>query len=242
MEADQSEAGRSKDLVVFEILRDSKCTDCGEVIWKGEFLFLDGEQALCLSCADLDHLEYLPRGDPALTRRAKKYSGLSAVVVRFSRSRGRYERQGILVEVSALERAEEECQADAQQRAERRRRSDVRSREQDRDLVVRMTQAILELFPSCPTEEARAIAAHTATRGSGRVGRTSAGRALEPEALTAAVVAAIRHNHTRYDQLLMRGWNRNDARDTVRDVIERIIGSWRSPPGRRKSATTNPAD
>jgi len=105
-----------------------------------------------------------------------------------------------------------------------------------------MTQAILELFPSCPTEEARAIAAHTATRGSGRVGRTSAGRALEPEALTAAVVAAIRHNHTRYDQLLMRGWNRNDARDTVRDVIERIIGSWSSPPGRRKSATTNPAD
>src|SRR5881392_3880199 len=117
MEADQSEAGRSKDLVVFEILRDSKCTDCGEVIWKGEFLFLDGEQALCLSCADFDHLEYLPRGDAALTRRAKKYSRLSAVVVRFSRSRGRYERQGVLVEVSALERAEEECQADAQRRA-----------------------------------------------------------------------------------------------------------------------------
>jgi hypothetical protein len=67
MRADQSQAGRSKDLVVFEILRDSKCTDCGEVIWKGEFLFLDGEQALCLSCADLDHLEYLPRGDAALT-------------------------------------------------------------------------------------------------------------------------------------------------------------------------------
>jgi hypothetical protein len=71
MGAEKSMAGRSKDLVVFEILRDSKCTDCGEVIWKGEFLFLDGEQALCLSCADLDHLEYLPRGDAALTRRAK---------------------------------------------------------------------------------------------------------------------------------------------------------------------------
>src|SRR5947199_2739591 len=158
MKAAQSETEsslRSKDLVIFEILRDSKCTGCGQVICKGELLFLDGERALCLSCADFDHLEYLPRGDAALTRRAKKYSGLSAVVVRFSRSRGRYERQGILVEVSALERAEKECQADAQQRAERRRRSDVRSREQDRDLVARMTQAILELFPSCPTEEAR---------------------------------------------------------------------------------------
>jgi hypothetical protein len=242
METDQSEARRSKDLVVFEILRDSTCTDCGEVIWSGEFLFLDGKHALCLSCADLDHLEYLPRGDPALTRRAKKYSGLSAVVVRFSRSRGRYERQGILIEVSALERAEEECRGDAQQRTERRKSRAVRSREQDRDLAARMTQAVLELFPSCPTEEARAIAAHTATRGSGRVGRTAAGRALEPEALTAAVVAAIRHSHTRYDQLLMRGWSRNDARDSVRDVIGRIIRSWRSIPGRHKPAITNPAD
>ena len=235
MEAHQSEtesSPKSKDLVVFEILRDSKCTDCGEVISKGDFLFLEGEKALCLRCADFDHLEYLPRGDAALTRRAKRHSGLSAVVVRFSRSRGRYERQGILVEVSALERAEEECQADAQQRAERCRRDDLLRREQDRELVARMTQAILGLFPSCPPEEAGAIAAHTAARGSGRVGRTSAGRALEPEALTAAVVAAIRHNHTRYDQLLMRGWSRIDARDAVRDVIERIIESWRSPPGR----------
>jgi hypothetical protein len=119
---------------------------------------------------------------------------------------------------------------------------EARRREQDRELVARMTQTILELFPSCPPEEARAIAAHTAARGSGRVGRTSAGRALEPEALTAAVVAAIRHNHTRYDQLLMRGWNRNDARDTVRDAIERIAESWRSSPGRGKPATTKLAD
>ena len=208
------------------------------MIRKGEFLFLDGEQALCVSCADLDHLEYLPRGDAALTRRAKKYSGLSAVVVRFSRSRGRHERQGLLVEVTALELAEEECRADSQQRAERCRRDEVRRREQDRDLVARMTQAILGLFPACPPEEARAIAAHTAARGSGRVGRTSAGRALEPEPLTAAVVATIRHNHTRYDQLLMRGWSRRDARDTVRDVIDRMIESWRLPPGCRKSMTT----
>jgi len=121
--------------------------------------------------ADFDHLEYVPRGAAARTRRAKKYSGLSAVVVRFSRSRGRYERQGILVEASALERAEKECQADAQRRAARSRQDEVRRMEQDRDLVPRMTQAILELFPSCPSEEARAIAAHTATRGSGRAGR-----------------------------------------------------------------------
>ena len=36
---------------------------------------------LCLDCADLGHLDYLPAGDAALTRRAKKASRQSAVVV-----------------------------------------------------------------------------------------------------------------------------------------------------------------
>ena len=33
--------------------------------------------------------------------------------MRFSRTRGRYERQGILVETAGLEKAEQECTADA---------------------------------------------------------------------------------------------------------------------------------
>ena len=62
---------------------------------------------LCMY-AVLDHLVYLGRGDAALTRRARKYSSLAAVVVRFSRARKQYERQGILVEPEALHRAEGE--------------------------------------------------------------------------------------------------------------------------------------
>jgi hypothetical protein len=77
-----------------------------------DFPFMEGERPLCLACADLDHLVYLPRGDTALTRRARKHSALSAVVVRFSRTRKRYERQGVLVEESALEQAGEECSAE----------------------------------------------------------------------------------------------------------------------------------
>jgi hypothetical protein len=46
---------------------------------------------------------FLPAGDAALSRRARKASTLSAVVVRFSRPRKRYERQGILVEPKARE-------------------------------------------------------------------------------------------------------------------------------------------
>ena len=63
---------------------------------------LAGEKgALCLPCADLDHLVFLPSGDAALTRRAGKHSTLAAVVLKWSRARKRYERQGFLVEETA---------------------------------------------------------------------------------------------------------------------------------------------
>jgi hypothetical protein len=47
-------------------------------------LSMELEQSLCLQCARLDDLEFLPSGDAAVTRRASKYSGRVAVVVRFS--------------------------------------------------------------------------------------------------------------------------------------------------------------
>jgi hypothetical protein len=45
--------------------------------------------------------------------------------------------------------------------------------------------------------------------------------------LHAAVIAAIRHRHTSYDRLLMQGWDRMDARDAVRDDIDRVLDQWR---------------
>jgi hypothetical protein len=61
---------------------------------------------VCRTCAGLDHLVFLAAGDASFSRRARQASGLSAVVVRFSRARKRYERQGVLVERAALEAAE----------------------------------------------------------------------------------------------------------------------------------------
>ena len=218
----------SKDLVVFDIVRNSECAECRKKLLAHDFLFMEDGRPLCLSCADLDHLAYLPRGDTALTRRARKYSSLSAVVVRFSRARKRYERQGVLVEEAALERATEECHADADDRLADREKASLRRVKQDRDLAVRMTESILALYPGCPPAEAQAIAVHTSRRGSGRVGRSAAGRALEAEALRAAVVAAIRHRYTRYDQLLMHGYSRRDAREAVYDAINHLLERWRS--------------
>ncbi|MDE3076547.1 MAG: DUF2293 domain-containing protein, partial [Chloroflexota bacterium] len=96
----QERQSRAPDLVVISPLKEWSCTECGGT---GDFLMMEGDGPRCLACADLGHLVFLAAGDAALSRRAKKASHLSAVVVRFSRSRKRYERQGILVEESALE-------------------------------------------------------------------------------------------------------------------------------------------
>ena len=213
--------------VVFEILRESACSECGAELDKDSFLLMEAGQPLCLPCARLGDLEYLPAGDAALTRRATRYSERTAVVVRFSRSRGRYERQGVLVEPSALEKAEDECVEDAAERAKARAAGAARRREQDRELVERMTGEIRKLFPGCPPGEAAAIAAHTATRNSGRVGRTLAGRNLDEGALTAAVTAAVRHRHTEYDAMLASGMDRLTARHQVADRVEAILSDYR---------------
>lgn len=94
---------RPPELVVISPIKDWTCTACGGT---GDWLIMEEAGPLCLRCADMEHLVFLPSGDAALTRRAKKKSRLSAVVVRFSRTRRRYERQGILVEEAALEDAE----------------------------------------------------------------------------------------------------------------------------------------
>ena len=95
------------DITVFSVVRESECSECGTEIFRSGLLRMENGKPLCMACADLDDLVWLPRGNAALTRRAGRYSTLKAVIVRFSRARKRYERQGILVEEDALRRAEE---------------------------------------------------------------------------------------------------------------------------------------
>ena len=187
---------------------------------------MDDAGALCLTCADMDHLVFLPAGDAALTRRAKKASVLSAVVVRWSRTRKRYERQGLLVEEPALEQAEQQCLADEDARMRRRERDTERRAAGDLDLQARFVMEIARLFPGCPAERAEAIARHTGLRGSGRVGRSAVGRSLDDKAVTLAVVASVRHEDTEYDSLLMSGVPREEARDRIRPDIDRVLNSW----------------
>lgn len=81
-------------------------------------------------------------------------------------------------------------------------------------------------YPRCPADEARSLAEHTAERCSGRVGRSAAGRALDQHALVLAVMAWIRHQHTNYDELLMQGHERLEARDLIRSQIQECLQRW----------------
>ncbi|MEV8592039.1 DUF2293 domain-containing protein [Streptomyces sp. NPDC052012] len=189
-------------------------------------LVMENEAPRCLDCADLGHLVFLPRGDTALTRRSREESALWAVVVRFNRRKGRYERQGVLVEEEALARAEQRCLADAEARRRRRARDARRRAAED----VRFTEAfaaeIRRLYPGCPEARARAIAEHASVRGSGRVGRSAAGRALSEGAVISAVVASVRHLDTPYDRLLMSGVPRYEARRRIAAAVETVLRGW----------------
>jgi hypothetical protein len=187
---------RPPDLVVVQPVKEWTCTQCGGT---GDFLIMEGDGPLCLTCAEMDHLIFLPAGNATLSRRARKASRLSAVVVRWSRSRRRYERQGLLVETAALEQAEESTLV-----------------EQGGDFPARMAAGIGRLFPGCPPERVEAIA-----RQAGRKA------VLDDEAVALAVLASVRHEDTAYDELLMAGVPREEARDRVQATVDRVMTRWR---------------
>jgi hypothetical protein len=216
----------SKEIVVFSILKPSACSECGTELAKGALLRMENQKPLCLECADLDHLVFLPRGDTALTRRSRKHSALSAVVVRFSRTRGRYERQGLLVEEQALVRAQSECLDDEELRIAARERAAESRERADNQYVKKFGEQILSRFPGCPPDEADAVARHACTKYSGRIGRSAAAKAFDAQAIELAVRAHIRHAHTGYDGLLSRGLERADARSAVADDVSRIMKRW----------------
>lgn len=215
------------DLKLFISSRDSTCGECGENLGRKAWITLQPDKgALCLACADLDHLVFLPSGDAALTRRSRAHSTLSAVVLQWSSARRRYERQGLLVEAEALAEAEEECLADAEARARRRERETARRAETDHEYLLQFARRVREVFPRCPTGRESVIAEHACLKYSGRVGRSSAAKRLDDEAIRLAVIAHVRHAETNYDQLLAQGYDRWEARAQVQPQIARVLALW----------------
>jgi hypothetical protein len=220
--------GGTLDFTVFIASQDATCSECGENLGRHAWITLtEDKEVLCLSCADLDHLVFLPSGDAALTRRSGKYSTLKAIVLKWSSRRKRYERQGILAEESAVQKAEEECLADADARERQREREAQRREEQDQVYLQQFAARVRQLYPNSPQGVEDQIAQHACEKYSGRVGRTASAKNLDEEAVSLAVIAYIRHALTEYDKLLAQGVTRFDARQTVRCEIEDILYQWR---------------
>ena len=218
----------SEEIKVFITSHEVTCSECGEDLGPHPWITLSRDKgALCLTCADIDHLWFLRSGDAALTRRAKAKSGLYAVVLKWSRARKRYERQGLLLEEEAIEQAEAECLADAPLREARRLREAERREKIDTVYVKEYAAKLRQAFPCMPSGVEIKIAGHACLKYSGRIGRTEMAKEFHPDALTLSVIAHIRHVKTNYDELLMRGHERWHAREKVRDTIDDILEKWR---------------
>jgi hypothetical protein len=99
-------ANRAPELVVVMPRNDDwKCHRCGNT---GGLLMMENAGPACLDCVGLGDLEFLYAGNARLTRLAKAKSARHAVVVKWSRTRKRYERQGLLLEPQAVNEAERE--------------------------------------------------------------------------------------------------------------------------------------
>jgi hypothetical protein len=217
----------ASEIKVFISGREGTCGDCGAPLPRSAWICLDQVKgAVCLPCADLDHLEFLPTGDAALTRRAKQASALWAVVLKWSRSRRRYERQGLLVEQKALEAAEASCIADAPARAARARERAEVAQAADGLYLERFAEEVRRRYRACPAGRERAIAEHACRKYSDRIGRTAAAKSFDGTAIDLAVLAHIRHTETEYDRLLSQGMDRYEARGRVAGLVDVVVRRW----------------
>jgi len=219
----------SSDLIVYQSNRLCLCAQCGSSIGRSQHTVLlpPKNSPHCLRCLGLDDLVFLPSGNTALTRRAKANSSRHAEVLKYSSRRKRNERQGLLVEEEAIKKAEEQNKADSEQREKARAAASVRRIAQESEYRQSFTETILELYPKCPPNEAAMIAHHACEKYSGRVGRSSAAKALADGAIALAVEAHVRHCHTDYDRLLNM-YEKEDARKLVRENIDFFMAEWRS--------------
>ena len=63
-------------------------------------------------------------------------------------------------------------------------------------------------------------------RSSNRIGRTAQAKEFSREAVQLAVIAHIRHAETNYDELLMLGFDRFEARSEVKRKVTSTLYEW----------------
>ena len=204
-----------------------ECSECHEHYERSQmYTFPTANSKICLDCSDLGHLIYLPSGNTAITRRSKKYSTLSAIIYKFSKSRRRYERQGMLVEREALEKAEIECSDDEGARKLAREKAAIRRNKLDKVFIKDFSSLIREVYPNCPLDKETEIAEHACEKHSNRVGRSASAKEFDETTVHLAVRAHIRHRETNYDNLLMKGSLKEQARKQILHQLDDVANKW----------------
>jgi hypothetical protein len=219
----------SDAILVFPSQGEGDCAHCAAPLYRSPFVTFKNDTIACVKCGGLENLEFLPSGNAALTRRTNALSAIKYVVLKFSRARKRYERQGILAHPEILDQARRECEADEAAREAKRHASSARRVKQDAAYMAALASRIRELYPSAPVGVEHEIATHACRKHSGRVGRTAFAKELAPESIHLAVRAHIRHHHTSYDRLMSSGADRADARRLVAAHIEETTRRWLNP-------------
>jgi hypothetical protein len=109
----EEKGNKKKDPVVYALDGPSRCDGCDRRLADNDIVKLENQkderQAFCLSCAGLEDLAVLGKGNAALTRLSRKYSSRCFVIVKWSDAWKCYERYGLLVEKQALQQAQKEA-------------------------------------------------------------------------------------------------------------------------------------
>lgn len=219
------------DPIVLVSPQPAVCAECGLQRVPGDLVHLEERKPLCLDCALLGTLTFLPSGDVALTRRASARSKHKAIVLEWTPRRMRYERRGTLLEAQAILLARAECVSDAGARTRQRAQAALHREVEDKEYVAVFTEAVKRQFPGCPLSEAREIAAHACTRSSGRVGRTAAAKELDAEKVRLAVIAHVRHLHTDYDSIIENTHDKRGSRARIKGKVAAVLQAWTRAAG-----------
>ena len=218
----------TSDITVFIARRDVTCGECGEALGRHAWITLDRDRgALCLACADLDHLVFLPAGntarrhdEPRSTRPSPPSCWNGAAHANVTSGRACWWRRRLWPKLKRNAWPTPMRGSGAARVKSSAAPKKTRS----------MWRALPRPSASCilPAHLAReqVIAEHACRKYSGRVGRSAAAKKLDAEAVRLAVIAHVRHAETTYDQLLSQGYERRDARGEVEGQVARVLARW----------------
>lgn len=102
------------------------------------------------------------------------------------------------------------------------RRAAVQKR--DAATILQAEKMLLAQYPRIPEADKSLVLKHSFKKNSGRVGRT--GTLKWDKKVQLAVSAHIRHRHTKYDDLLKNGVEREEARKMIRDEALKLSRKW----------------